>query len=165
MATKADFSATEWKTLRDAPHLVVIAVAAAGGSGLFGSLKEAIAPAGGMIEALKGSNDLLRDVCNKDEVKAAIEELKETAKAGDFQTIQANFRKGAIDQSRAAIAILQQKGVADDTKAYADFITNLADRVANAAKEGSFLGFGGERVSEPERALLAELSQATASTA
>jgi len=66
MATKADFSASEWQVLRDAPHWVVIAVAAAGGSGLFGSLKEAIAPAGAMIEALKGDNVGFFPVANFD---------------------------------------------------------------------------------------------------
>jgi hypothetical protein len=35
MATKTDFSATEWETLRDAPHAVVLAVAAAGGEWAF----------------------------------------------------------------------------------------------------------------------------------
>jgi hypothetical protein len=160
MATKTDFSSVEWETLRDAPNYVVIAVAAAGGSGLFGSLKEAIAPAGAIVEALKGENELLREVCNKDEMKAAIEALKEEAKAQDFKTVQANFRKGAIEKSRAALEVLRQKGAEADANAYAAFVTNLAERVANAAKEGSFLGFGGERVSENERTLLAELSQA-----
>jgi hypothetical protein len=32
--------------------------------------------------------------------------------------------------------------------------------VAKAAKEGGFLGFGGERVSENEKTLLADLSSA-----
>ena len=36
----------------------------------------------------------------------------------------------------------------------------LARRVAEAAKEGSFLGFGGERVSEGERQMLAKLDGA-----
>jgi len=162
MVTKADFSASEWQVLRDAPHWVVIAVAAAGGSGLFGSLKEAIAPAGAMIEALKGDNALLRDVCNKDEMKAAVEALKEQAKATatDFQSVQAGFRKAASDQSRAAVDLLRRKGSAEDVTAYSDFLMKLGDKVANAAKEGSFLGFGGERVSEHERTLLAELAQA-----
>ena len=60
MATKTDFSTTEWETLRDAPHAVVLAVAAAGASGLFGSIKEAMAPTGTLVEALHGENQLLR---------------------------------------------------------------------------------------------------------
>ena len=35
MTTKTDFSATEWETLREAPHAVVLAVAAAGGQRTF----------------------------------------------------------------------------------------------------------------------------------
>ena len=161
MATKSDFSAAEWETLRDAPHLVVLAVAAAGGSGFFGSIAEAIAPAGTIVEALKGGNALLRAVCEKDEIKVSMESIKGLAKAGgDFASIQAAFRKAATDQARAAISLLKEKGSADDVAAYREFLVNLGEKVANAAKEGAFLGFGGERVSEPERSLLAELAQA-----
>jgi hypothetical protein len=113
-----------------------------------------------MIEALKGDNELLRDVCSKDEMKAAVEDIKENAKSGDIENIRAYFSGAAKSRTQEAIAILKGKGAADDVTAYTDFLIKLADRVANAAKEGSFLGFGGERVSEPERALIAELAAA-----
>jgi hypothetical protein len=161
MATKTDFSTAEWETLRDAPHLVVLAVAAAGGSGLFGSLKEAFAPAGTIVDALKGNNELLRQVCDKEEIKASMESLKDMAKSGtDFKSIQATLRKAATDKSRAALDLLKQKGAPEDVAAFGDFLMKLGDKVANAAKEGAFLGFGGERVSEEEQSLLAELGQA-----
>ena len=161
MATKSDFSADQWRTLRETPHLVVIAVAAAGASGLFGSLKEAIAPAGAMIEALQGDNELLRHICHKDEMKAAVDEIKDDAKAGGrIEDIRAFFADAANARAKAAIAILKEKGSAGDVDAYADFLLKLADKVANAAKEGGFLGFGGERVSEPERAMMASLAAA-----
>lgn len=162
MATRADFSASEWQVLRNAPHLVVVAVAAAGGSGLFGSLKEAVAPAGGIMEVLKGRNGLLRDLCSRDEVTAAIEALKEQAKAADFPTMQDRFRQDAIAKSRAALEILRDQGSLEDVEAYGGFLMNLGERVANAAKEGAFLGFGGERVSENERILLTELAEVVA---
>ncbi len=41
-------------------------------------------------------------------------------------------------------------------------MTKIANGVAEAAKEGGFLGFGGERVSENEEALLKDLSTAIA---
>ena len=159
MATKRDFSEEEWHILRDAPHLVVIAVAAAGASGLFGSLKEAIAPAGAIIEALKGDNALLREICHKDEIRAAVDEIKDEAKSANLESIRDTFRDAAKSRARSALEILKEKGRPEDVKAYGDFLMTLAERVANAAKEGSFLGFGGERFSEPERALLAELGQ------
>ena len=163
MTTKADFSAAEWETLRDAPNLVVLAVATAGASGIFGSIAEAFAPAGVFFDVLKGNNDLLKVICQHDELKASTESIKGLAKSsGDFTSIQATLRKAATDQSKAAVELLKQKGTPEDVAAYRDFLVKLGDKVANAAKEGAFLGFGGERVSEHERSLLAELAQAVA---
>lgn len=161
MATKSDFSSAEWAVLRDAPHLVVVAVAAAGASGIFGSIAEAIAPAGTIVEALKGGNQLLKEVCKKEEIKSSIESIKNLAKANsDFASTQIALRREATDKSQAALDLLRQKGSPEDVAMYRDFLIKLGDKVANAAKEGAFLGFGGERVSEHERTLLAELSKA-----
>jgi hypothetical protein len=161
MATKTDFSATEWETLRDAPHAVVLAVAAAGGSGLFGSIQEAMAPAGVLVEALRGENQLLRQICDKEEIKASIESLKDMAKSSnDFKSIQAIYRRAAIDKSQSGLDLLKRKGTPEDVAAFRSFLLKLGEKVANAAKEGAFLGFGGVRVSEEERVILAELSQA-----
>ncbi|MGR8941591.1 MAG: hypothetical protein ACU83V_03845 [Gammaproteobacteria bacterium] len=161
MTTKTDFTSAEWEALRDAPNLVVLAVTVAGASGFFGSIAEAIAPAGIIHEALRGDNELLREVCEKEEMMSSIESIKSRAKASDdFARIQATLRQEAIDKSRTAISLLSQKGSPEDVTAYRDFLIRLGDKVANAAKEGAFLGFGGERVSEHERTLLAELAEA-----
>lgn len=161
MTTKTDFSSTEWEVLRDAPNLVILAVTVAGASGIFGSIAEAMAPSGTILEALKGSNQLLREICEKEEMLSSVESIKIRAKtSGDFAGIQAALRKDAIDKSRTAIDLLRQKGSPEDIAAYREFLLTLGDKVANAAKEGAFLGFGGERVSEHERTLLAELAEA-----
>jgi hypothetical protein len=47
-----------------------------------------------------------------------------------------------------------------DVAAFRGFLLKLGEKVANAAKEGAFLGFGGVRVSEEERVILDELAQA-----
>ena len=66
----------------------------------------------------------------------------------------------AADKASKAVAILKSKGAAGDLDAFRSFLVDLADRTAKAAKEGSFLGFGGERVSEGERNVIARLTQA-----
>ena len=66
--------------------------------------------------------------------------------------MQERIASRALDALRAAHDALQRKGSAGDYDAYASFAKALAKRVAEAAKEGGFLGFGGERVSEGERA-------------
>lgn len=161
MASKSDFSTREWELLRDTPHWVVVAVASAGASGLLGSIKEAIAPAGAMIAAAQGDNALLRALCQREELKAAAEHIREQAKTeGPIEDIRAFFSEAALSHCRRALALLKGREAGEDAEAYADFLIDLAERVANAAKEGGFLGFGGERVSDPEKAFLAELAAA-----
>jgi hypothetical protein len=161
MATKADFTAQEWEVLRDAPHLVTLAVATAGSSGPIGSIKEAFAPLGAIIEAAKGHDELLRGVCDREELKAAQQSLRNSIKTGgDAQALRDQLQNAAAEKAAAANAILKQKGSPEDLKAFRQLLMDIADRTANAAKEGSFLGFGGERVSEGERAVIKRISQA-----
>jgi hypothetical protein len=93
-------------------------------------------------------------------MKTAVDEIKESAKSLDFKEVQSYFHQQTVARSREALGIVQAKGTPEDARAYADFLMNLANRVTSAAKEGGFLGFGGERISEGERVLLGELSQA-----
>jgi hypothetical protein len=160
MAKKADFTTEEWETLRDAPLLVTLSVATAGSSGPIGSLQEAFAPVHAMVEAAKGNNELLRNVCDRAELKAAQQSIHSSLKATDMKSLRDSLQTMAADKASQAVAALKRKGAAGDVDAYRAFLVDLADRTANAAKEGSFLGFGGERVSEGERAVIARLSQA-----
>jgi hypothetical protein len=161
MATKAEFTAQEWEVLRDVPHLVTLSVATAGSSGPIGSLKEAFAPLGAIIAAAKGSDDLLRGVCDREELKAAQQTLRGSIKTGgDAKALRDQLQNAAAEKAAAANAILKQKGSPEDLKAFRQLLMDIADRTANAAKEGSFLGFGGERVSEGERAVIKRISQA-----
>ncbi len=161
MATKADFTAQEWEVLRDAPHLVMLSVATAGFSGPIGSIKEAFAPLGAIIEAAKGNDALLRGVCDREELKAAQQSLRNSIKTGgDAQALREQLQNAAAEKAEAADAILKQKGSPEDLKAFCQLLMDIADRTANAAKEGSFLGFGGERVSEGERAVIKRIAQA-----
>ena len=110
MAKKADFSTQEWEVLRDAPHLVMLSVATAGASGLFGSLKEAFAPAKVIFEASKGNNELLRGICDREEMKAAQQSLRSSIKTNDLKTLRDQLQTAAADKARQATQILQQKG-------------------------------------------------------
>ena len=160
MATKEDFTDQEWETLRDAPQLVSLAVATAGASGLFGSLKEAFAPVGAIIEATKGSNELLRNICDTEELKAAQRSLRSSIKITNIKALRDDLQKRAADNAREATATLQQKGSPGDLEAFRTLLVNIAERTAKAAKEGSFLGFGGEWVSEGERGVVSLISKA-----
>jgi len=64
------------------------------------------------------------------------------------------------------VATLRQVGEVLDAKALADatafntWLRQISQHVAEAAKEGGFLGIGGVAVSEAEKATLAEISNA-----
>jgi hypothetical protein len=53
----------------------------------------------------------------------------------------------------------------DDEPAFKAWLQAIAQRVAEAAEEGGFLGFGGVQVSDAEKATLAEISGALKLTA
>jgi hypothetical protein len=160
MATKIDYTAQEWEVLRDAPHFVALAVATAGASGPFGSMKEAYAPAMAIVEASKSGNELLRAVCDRAELKAAQQAVRASFTANDMKTLREELQSLAEQKARAATTILQDKGSPADADTYRTFLVDIAERTAKAAKEGGFLGIGGEWVSEGERAVLSRISHA-----
>jgi hypothetical protein len=160
MARKSDFTVPEWEVLRDAPHAVTLAVAAAGASGVFGSLKEAFAPAAAILEAAKGKNELLREVCQRDEIKGAQKSLRAAIDIKDPKGISDQLQTLAADKARAAAELLSRKHFTDDLEAYRSCLVGIAERTAKAAKEGSFFGFGGEWVTEGERVVMTRITKA-----
>jgi hypothetical protein len=112
---------------------------------------------------MKSDNALVRAICQRDEMTAAHEGVKDMLKGlkpGDLSAAQTHLRTTALDMLRRAVQIVTSKGTAADVAAYRAFITDVGKRVADAAKEGSFLGFGGQRVSEGERVMLASIETA-----
>ena len=167
MTDKSAFTADEWNALREAPQLISLAVATAGASGLIGTMKEAFSSSAALVEATKSENPVLRAISSREEISAAQQSLRELVsetKGAEFQQVKERIAARSLETLRSALDALQRKGSAADYDAYASFAKALAKRVAEAAKEGSFLGFGGERVSEGERAMLAQLDRALAPT-
>jgi len=159
MTTKADYSAEEWQLLLDVPPAVGTAVMYAGRSGV-GSIKEAMALATGILGARNGyeGNELIESLVNarlKDGEKSSIETLGSPYKGLTPEQIL----EDATTKCSSAAKLLGEKssGEADGYKSWA---VAVAEKVANAAKEGGFLGIGGERVSEEEAKAIAAVRNA-----
>lgn len=162
MANQNSFTADEWAVLCDTPHLVGLAVALSGASGITGTIKETFASSLAVAEGQKSENELIRALCANDAIQAAQAGVRESLmalKGDDFAVAQQKLATLALDRARAAVTALQSKAPGD-LAAYRSFLAALAERVAQAAKEGGFLGFGGERVSEGEKQMLAKLEAA-----
>ena len=160
MARITNFTEEQWETLRDTPHLVALSVAVAGASGIFGSLKEAVASATTIVSAVRGNNALLKALCDKEELKLAQKTIKDSLPRTDMAELQAQLKRSALEKTEAAMALLKEQGNTTDYEAYGTFLQQIGLKVAEAAKEGGFLGFGGERISSGEKEMLASLDSA-----
>ncbi len=168
MADKSTFATEEWQALRDAPQLISLAIATAGASGVFGTLKEAFSSSLSLVEGMKNENPLLRTINSRQEIGDAQQSLRDIGselKGSDLEQAKQRIATRAVETLHSALDALQRKGSPGDSEAYTAFVKALAKRVAESAKEGSFLGFGGERVSEGERQMLAKLDQTIGSVA
>jgi hypothetical protein len=144
---KADFTEEEWKTILEAPPsagLIVIL------SDRGGSIKETFSMAKSYTEARQqhGESELL------DEIVSAKPETDRT-RAGSPEEL----RQHNLDNIRQAVSLLKAKATDEEVEEYKKFIVGLAEHVAEARKEG-FLGLSGERVSDDERAAIAEIETA-----
>ena len=149
MTGKADFTEEEWKTILEAPPsagLIVIL------SDRGGSIRETFSMASAYTEARKqhGESELL------DEITSAKPETDHTRSGSPEELKQHN-----LDNIRQAVALLKTKASDQEVEEYRKFISGLAERVAEARKEG-FLGLSGERVSDAERAAIGEIEGALA---
>ena len=64
------------------------------------------------------------------------------------------------ERVRAAVDLLEQKASPAEAGVYRRMLVDIAERAANASKEGGFLGFGGVRVSDREHSLINEVKRA-----
>jgi hypothetical protein len=158
MVSKNDFSPDEWKKLVQAPLLAGFAVTAADPSSFVGTLQEAFANAKQLAEAKAGADGGL--------VKAVAEEILSSEGRADAREGVRSIVAGAkLDEIKArALAALKETAAILDQKAPADaaafkgWLAQISRTVAEAGTEGGFLGFGGVKVSDAEKATLSEIS-------
>jgi hypothetical protein len=151
----------EWKSLLESVMMAGIAVTAAEPSGLWGMLKESFASGSALRQAKI-------DPASGPLIKAVV---------ADFETIQGQSTardglsekltgKNPAEIKTQCIETLRQTGSVVDSKApddavvFKEWLREISQHVAEAAKEGGFLGIGGVLVSDAEKATLMEISSA-----
>lgn len=147
MTGKADFTEEEWTTILEGPPSAGLLVIV---SDRGGSIRETFSMAKAYTEARQqhGESQLL------DEIVAAKPEMDRTRAGSPEELKQHN-----LDNIRQGVALLQQKASEQEVEEYKQFIRGLAEKVAEARKEG-FMGLSGERVSDAERSAIAEIETA-----
>lgn len=156
MLTKNDFTASDWTTLRDTPYLVGLATLLAEPSGL-GTIKESIALTMGIWQSQASEIPLIRDLTSRAEMQAAQDSLKGRLSGSQREAAKSAMRGLALEHARSSIALLGGKADAKEIDAYRNLLYGLAEKVANASREGGILGFGGKAVSVAEQSFLDDL--------
>jgi hypothetical protein len=140
VTSKADFSAEEWTIVAEAPLQAGARVAAAEHGGAVHE-KQAIRRVYAAARELRGESALLDDlVASPPEV--------------DLQRMGVG---AGNERLLAAVAILEAKATPEDVDTYKGFVLAVVQTVAEALREGGFLGIGGEEVSAREQAALDEI--------
>jgi hypothetical protein len=164
MSTKADYSPEEWKLILKAPLMAGLAVIAASPSGPLGVLREMFA-VGKLVAETKSqaegqgglSNELLR---------AAVADLAspdgraQVDVAGLRGLAPEQLRAQALDACRTLASLVDRKASREEAEGVKRWLVTIAQRAAEAAKEGGFLGVGGTRVSEAETGAIREVARA-----
>lgn len=161
MTDKSSFTPEEWKVVLSSPMLAGLAVTMAEPSGIWGMLKESMASANAVVAAGKDANasplmkSLLADMETSDGRTIARDEITSGLKG-----------KTPVEIKELVIAKLGQAGkiidarAPDEAAAFKSWLKYVADQVAESASEGGVLGFGGTRVTDKERATIAEVGKA-----
>ncbi len=161
MAKQDAFTAEEWTLLRLAPSLVSGGTSAADPSGIFASIKEAAAGAAGVAEALKADAALeLFSALAADKSIPGVPDPRTLLGEGTREQQLANFKAAVLERVKAAVDLVVRKASPAEADAYRAMLAAVAQKAADASKEGGFLGFGGVRVSDAEQAFISEVKKA-----
>ena len=158
MTVKSDYSPEEWKSLLVAPFfasmLVVISDMNMGFFKELAALGQAVT-----LTATHTKSDLIRDIAadlSKKETQEILKpEMEKFQAQKDPQVLKGSF----VDAILGAADLVSSRS-SEDGVGYRKWLLYLAQQTAEGSKEGGFLGIGAVRVSEKEKAMLVELSQA-----
>jgi hypothetical protein len=160
MASKQDFTPEEWNQVLEGIMLSGIAVSAADPSGLWGTLKEAFASSSAMAASKRdpGSNELVKAAVTDFETPQGRTAVQQALRKRCANAEPAELVKRSLACLRDVAKILDAKAP-DDAVAFKIWLRDISQKVADASVEGAFLGFGGQRVSEAEKATLDDIAK------
>jgi hypothetical protein len=156
MTTKSDFTEEEWTRVRRAPFVAGMAIS--------------LADPGGPIELAKESSASLKSATNPPtreqllaEIALDIQSMMQQRQnpLSDFKPTDASqARQQILDELKAVSDIVSSKATAEEAAAFKQWLLTTSQAAADAAKEGGFMGFGAEQVSQGEKDMLSQVSAA-----
>ncbi len=161
MANKSSFTPEEWSRLVASPVVASMAITASDPGGLWSLLQESMSSGWALVEAKQNAQAaplvkaVVEDITNSETRDAVRISFQAQFKGSQF----ADVKRKAVDELRAVSSLLDAKAP-DEAAAFKSWLLSVAQKSAEAGKEGGFLGFGGVAVSDAEKATLAEIATA-----
>ena len=156
MTSKTDFTEEEWVRLRRAPFVAGLAISIADPGGPIELAKETIAT----LKAAStppSQEELL--VAVSQEIASMVNQ-KQNPMAAFKPDRSALAGKMILDELKGVNEILTAKATPEEADAFRRWLLTAAQAAADGAKEGGFMGFGAELVSQGEQRMLDELRTA-----
>jgi hypothetical protein len=160
MTTKAEFTDEEWARLRRAPIVAGMAITLADPGGPIEAMKESMGTVRTVLDVAKtGGQGELVDALAKD-----VAELAQQRKnpVGDFRPKGAAAGQEILAELGEANRLVTDKATPEEATAFREWLVRAAQGAADAAKEGGFMGFHAERVSEGEQRMLERVREVLA---
>jgi len=153
MTSKADYTEQEWVRLRRAPFVAGLAISIADPGGPIELAKETIATLRA-TSTPPSQEELL--VAVSQEIASMVNQ-KQNPMGGFKPDSSALAGKMILDELKGVNEILTAKATPEEADAFRRWLLAAAQASADGAKEGGFLGFGAELVSQGEQRMLDEL--------
>jgi len=155
------FSAEEWKLVRRAPFLAAFAISSVSPSGLIGFGRELDALSRSFQEfADKEANSkLMRALMDDLIMQSAAPVAEQTDQKENIAESEPSSQQN-LESLRQAASLVEEKTSPEESGLFKEFVFQAAQKVAEAAREGGFLGIGSRQVTPGEQKMLAEIATA-----
>lgn len=165
MSNIADYTQDEVEKLMAAPMLVSMYVMGSSLSGPVGLVKEMMAGVNTAMKVAKESSpdSVLTALFSEENMKQQQNKMQqETKESTQGAQNMDEAKKKMMDELKGSLAIISAKGSPEEVAAYKKLMVDVAENVANAAKEGGFLGIGGTVVNDAEKTAISDIQNLVA---
>lgn len=162
MSAVNDYTEDEQDKLLDAPIVAAMYIMGASLSGPIGLVKEMLAGVETALDESKASapGSLFSELWSEENIKTKQDMMQEARSSTEGAQDMAQAKAKMLDEMKQAAAILSAKGSPEELGAFRKLMVDVAQKVADAAKEGGFMGIGGVQVNDAERQAITEIRAA-----
>jgi hypothetical protein len=157
VTTKSDFTEAEWSRIVRAPMVAGLAISVADPGGPIETAKESMAAIRSTINP-PSREQLLTEVAL--EVQAMAQQHQNPLSGYKPTTAGQTAGEQVLQELHAVQEIVAAKATPDEAAAFGNWLMAAAQAAADAAKDGGFMGFGAQQVSEREQAMLDQVRTA-----